>query len=433
MNHKKNYKFNDRLDEIDTSSDDFEEENISISTKIRSFFFKFIFVISLFLSSIIIAWYASTDSQRIQINSFVQQLLRGNVDFSIFQETNFQILGNFSLPEQEEQQKKINSFPKQNNPIQQYTAPKVKIYSSSNKYENLYSCNARITQRNNKIKIYKWKDSDGQMHMTDKFPKNEIYHNLKILNYKSDSFFSLNLDSRYSKLPAFASDRMKRDVNQIYKILNNNVGVSQLNPITFNLKLFDDKNTFNTYKIKVAPNMGTAGGFYISKINEASVYTGRNDQRMYEVTRHEATHAIVNGAFGQIPTWLNEGLAEYFEELSFKNSMTRIIALDETRLDSLAKNGLPSLTTYFNMTNKQWYSESNKNKHYSLGWSLVYFMMSSKNDKQFLKYMLDHLAYNYCKPFSDIQYINKHYPGGLTGFERNWKKWLVSSKRDHYY
>jgi len=179
--------------------------------------------------------------------------------------------------------------------------------------------------------------------------------------------------------------------------------------------------------------MGTAGGFYISRLNEASVYTGKNDGRMYDVTRHEATHAIVNGAFGRIPTWLNEGLAEYFEQLSFHNSMLRIVSLNNEHLRLIARSHLPELAGYFKLTSKQWYAESNKNERYALGWSIVYFLMSSKKDKQFLSYMLDHLAYNYCKPFSDIDYIIQYYPGGLLQFEQNWKRWLAGSKINHKY
>jgi len=269
--------------------------------------------------------------------------------------------------------------------------------------------------------------------MSDRFPKDNNYQNLIIQDIDSENFFTLNLDKRYSRLPAFAADRMKRDVNQIYKILINNIGVSQLNQITLNLKLFDDKGRFNAYKKKVAPTLGTAGGFYISRINEASVYTANNDQRMYDVTRHEATHAIAAGAFGRTPTWLNEGLAEYFEDLTFKNGMTRIVKPDKSHLKLLLKTSLPGLKNYFSMSSEQWYSEPGQTRNYALGWSLVYFLMSSEEDKQFLRYMLDHLAYNYCKPFSDITYINKHYPGGLYRFERNWKGWLASSKREHRY
>ncbi|MCU7836152.1 MAG: DUF1570 domain-containing protein [gamma proteobacterium symbiont of Taylorina sp.] len=404
-------------------------DSISIpkTKKISHFIISLLIIVSLFIGSFAVVWIASTDSQRAQTVLFFKQALQGDIDFSILQDTKFQALGYINWPWDEETKisdEKIEPLQKQ-----KITT----FFQSSSKYKNLFSCRKPSSLNVDKIRVYQWKDSKGQTHMGDHFPKTNNYHDLTIKNINTDSFFKLKLDSRYSKLPPFASDRMKRDVDQIYKILTHDIGVSKFNQITLNLKLFDDKNRFNTYKAKVAPGMGTAGGFYISRINEASVYTGRNDDRMYEVTKHEATHAIVNGAFGRTPTWLNEGLAEYFEALSFKNGMTRTIKPDNKHLKLLSRAGVPRLKDHFNLTNDEWYAESIKNKHYALAWSLVYFMMSSDKNKQFLKYMLDHLAYNYCKPFNDIAYINGHYPGGLSGFEMNWRKWLVSSKSEHRY
>ncbi len=409
-----------------------DTEAFSLAQTLRVFFFRFIFILSLFLVSIILVWYTSTESQRAQTNLFIQEALKGNIDFTILQNTKLQALGYFEWPWNIKENKiseEIIKVPQPKYP----RSIKVKSHFSSGKYQNLYSCRSKPKHLDNILRIYQWKDTEGQQHMSDSFPKSNDYHDLVVQNLDSENFFTLKLDKKYSRLPAFASDRMKRDVNQIYKILTKNVGVSQLNHITLNLKLFDDKGRFNTYKKKVAPGMGTAGGFYISRLNEASVFTSNDDQRMYDVTRHEATHAIVAGALGSAPIWLNEGLAEYFEDLTFKNGMTRIVKPDESHLKLLSKTSLPGLKNHFSMSSEQWYDEPGKTKNYALGWSLVYFLMSSDRDRQFLKYMLDHLAYNYCKPFSEIAYINKYYPGGLSGFEKNWKKWLSRSKREHRY
>ncbi|MCA1686359.1 MAG: DUF1570 domain-containing protein, partial [Planctomycetia bacterium] len=42
------------------------------------------------------------------------------------------------------------------------------------------------------------------------------------------------------------------------------------------------------------------------------IYTFHND-RLEEDLRHEATHALLHVAVGDLPLWLDEGLAEYFE------------------------------------------------------------------------------------------------------------------------
>ena len=436
MNYYKKSNSNARLDEIDDFEDkdiSFEEQSTPLVSKLRSTFFFTFILISMFLCSIIIVWYASTDSQRQQTNLFVQQALQGNIDFSILLNTKFEALGHFEWPWETASKKEPEYQTKVSKPESKPITHKTHVSSSSKKYKNLYSCSNRTAIQLEKKKLYKWKDSNGQQHMSDRFPKTKDYNNLTVQNLISESFFELNLDRRYSKLPAFASDRMKRDVDQIYKILTYNVGVSQLHPIRLNLKLFDSNAQFNAYKKKVAPGLGTAGGFYISRLNEATVYTGNNDQRMYDVSRHEAVHAINSGAFGRMPTWLNEGLAEYFENLAFEKSMLRIVKPNKAHLDLLATKPHPPLVHYLNMDDNQWYKESKKDMHYAMGWSLVYFLMSSDDGKHFLKYMLDHLGHNYCKSIVSLDYINKNYSGGFKAFQRNWGKWLASAKRAHRY
>ena len=388
---------------------------------------------SLYLCFLIVVYSVSTDVQRNQFKLFFQEVCKGNVDFSILDETPFLAVGLFDIENNERQVKAHEAIKDQTQTVLFDKTFLNHSNSVKGKYKHLYSCQKKQKLKLNDTKLYAWKDSQGQRHFADTFPDTKDYYGLTVRNMSSADFFVLNLDSRYSNLPAFASDKMKRDVNHIYKILTKGLGVSQLNPIQLNLKLFDDNVAFNRYKKQVAPTLGSAGGFYISHLNEASVYTGRNNHRMYAVSRHEATHVIVNGAFGSMPVWLNEGLAEYFEQLRFQRTMLRIIDLNPGHLRRLSRFNRISLSSYFNLTAKQWYSESNKHFNYALGWSIVYFLMSSRHDKQFLRYLLDHLGHHYCKPFSDIDYINKHYPGGFKQFEKNWKQWLAGPKNHHRY
>jgi hypothetical protein len=424
-----------RFDKEGEKADRLESESRkkSFSSKLGRNFFMSLFVAISFLFSFIIFWQASTELQKNQTRLFIQQALQGNVDFSILLKAEFQALDGLGFPWKEIKEDAGVFVHKETEEKGNSVSPPRKVVSSSEKYRNLYSCKKRTSMELAKKKLFQWKNGVGQVHLSDRLPQSKDYHDLRVRDLKSENFFSLKLDSRYSSLPAFASDRIKRDVNHIYKILTKRVGVSQLHPVVLNLRLFDDRDRFRLYKEKVAPGLGVVGGFYTARLNEAGVYTGNNDARMYSVTRHEAVHAIVNGAFGRIPTWLNEGLAEYFERLSFENGMSRIVRSSKGHLSILSKGRLPSLTSFFSIPNHKWYDEPKKSEHYALAWSLVYFLMSTQESRRFLSYMLDYLAFNYCQPFSDINYIEKNYTGGLQGLEQNWRKWLAGPKRNHRY
>jgi len=115
------------------------------------------------------------------------------------------------------------------------------------------SCKKQSQTIQQEKRLYKWKNNKGVLHFSDKLPKSKDYYDLAIRNYKASDFFSLNIDSQYAKLPVFALDSIKRDMNKIYHILTRKIGVSQLNFITLKLKIFDDKQTFLDYKNQLLP------------------------------------------------------------------------------------------------------------------------------------------------------------------------------------
>jgi hypothetical protein len=60
------------------------------------------------------------------------------------------------------------------------------------------------------------------------------------------------------------------------------------------------------------PELPPRRAFFLAQGPRRVVYTYYND-RLDEDLRHEATHALLNVALGDLPLWLDEGLAEYFE------------------------------------------------------------------------------------------------------------------------
>ena len=281
--------------------------------------------------------------------------------------------------------------------------------------------------------IYQWKDKQGRIYFSDEAPKHQVSATIDQKTFTSTNQFTLNLDQQHAALPAFAADYIKRDINSIYRILIKEWSLKQVDPISFNVKLFDDEHQFNAYKARVAPRLGTAGGFYIPRLREASVLTRRQPDRTYAITRHEAVHAINHQAFGRLPTWLNEGLAEYFEDLDFQYGNHAIVNPDPHKLKLLQEASLPSLNDYFSMNTNEWYQEDKKSLHYAMAWSVVYFLLSSSTNKAFLLRLLNQLSTDYCKSINTLAFIAQHYPGGSAVFSQQWQQFLSSSATRHYY
>jgi hypothetical protein len=76
--------------------------------------------------------------------------------------------------------------------------------------------------------------------------------------------------------------------------------------------VLDDRNAFTHFLKFYFPELPPRRAFFLAQGPHRVVYT-YSSPRLEEDLRHEATHALVRGSFGDLPLWLDEGLSEYFE------------------------------------------------------------------------------------------------------------------------
>ena len=76
--------------------------------------------------------------------------------------------------------------------------------------------------------------------------------------------------------------------------------------------VLSDRNAYTHFLKFYYPELPPRRAFFLSQGERRVVYTYLSD-RLEEDLRHEATHALVRGCYGDLPLWLDEGLAEYFE------------------------------------------------------------------------------------------------------------------------
>ena len=76
--------------------------------------------------------------------------------------------------------------------------------------------------------------------------------------------------------------------------------------------VLDDRSSFAHFLKFYYPELPPRRAFFLAQGDKRVVYT-YSSPRLEEDLRHEATHALLHGSFGDLPLWLDEGLAEYFE------------------------------------------------------------------------------------------------------------------------
>jgi hypothetical protein len=76
--------------------------------------------------------------------------------------------------------------------------------------------------------------------------------------------------------------------------------------------ILDDGEAFSHFLSFHYPDLPPRRAFFLAQGDRRVVYTFNSD-RLEEDLRHEAAHALLHAGVADLPLWLDEGLAEYFE------------------------------------------------------------------------------------------------------------------------
>jgi hypothetical protein len=135
--------------------------------------------------------------------------------------------------------------------------------------------------------------------------------------------------------------------------------------------LFDDQQSYEKYMRYRYPELPKRRAFFVSHPStpggprELLVFTYWGDQLRQDL-RHELTHALLNSVLREVPLWLDEGLAEYYELPPERDG------LNSLHVDALRRSGVaPDLAALERLDQvkemgRQQYQES---------WAWVHMMM----------------------------------------------------------
>lgn len=76
--------------------------------------------------------------------------------------------------------------------------------------------------------------------------------------------------------------------------------------------LFGDEARYTNYMKVAFPSLPARRAYFVGTSRELAVYTYWGD-RVREDLRHEYTHGVLHASLKDVPLWLDEGIAEFFE------------------------------------------------------------------------------------------------------------------------
>ncbi len=166
-------------------------------------------------------------------------------------------------------------------------------------------------------------------------------------------------------------------------------------------------------------------GFYVVSSNHAEILRQGSDVLTMKVMVQEVVHIINNQLFGQLPRWLNEGLATYIESLD-RDQQRPSTAKERLRLIK-KEVGIPLLDRVdirqLLATEKQPWPLEQRSDYYQFSQLLTTFLLQPEH-REFSHPFLNELAAQKCVSLDVADYIAVHYKGGISGMEGDFRRWL---------
>ncbi len=101
----------------------------------------------------------------------------------------------------------------------------------------------------------------------------------------------------------------------------------------FNVYVFEHRDEYLDYTHHLFPN---TGGIFIAGRSLAAFLEGQGPDQLRRTLQHEAFHQFAYSAIGKnLPVWLNEGLAQVFEEGIYDGRVFRIGQVPPRRVRQL--------------------------------------------------------------------------------------------------
>ena len=174
--------------------------------------------------------------------------------------------------------------------------------------------------------------------------------------------------------------------------------------------------------------VAVAGYYQRGSDRDFIVLSGRVfPETLTSVVYHELTHYFLARGLKSRPSWLNEGLAEYFSTAEIRDDEISLGALSQDRLQILKTAAPLSLKAFFAVNEESpYYNESSKaGVFYAQAWAFMHYMMHGEHSAEFKRY-LEALQKG---DANLLQYLNVSERDLETGFQNYLKVFIQRTNR----
>ncbi|HEV7397717.1 MAG TPA: tetratricopeptide repeat protein, partial [Pyrinomonadaceae bacterium] len=198
------------------------------------------------------------------------------------------------------------------------------------------------------------------------------------ISVRSKNFFLIgNASEKEIRQVAERLEQFREVASQLFTRANYN------SPVPTRVVVFKNDLSYRPFK----PTATTAGYFqpgpdvnYITLKTEVS-----DDLNPFGIIFHEYTHLLINNTSGDVPTWFNEGLAEYYSTFAITEDRKVIIGKPIAHHVYLLRDKplLPLKTLFSVNQDSAYYNERDKQSiFYAESWALMHYLILGNNGQR---------------------------------------------------
>lgn len=163
-----------------------------------------------------------------------------------------------------------------------------------------------------------------------------------------------------------------------YRLYNVHLKRAAPNTRRFRVYLFSGQAGFLAHcRDALGASPVNAAGVYSPVLRQLLIWNLPDRDAMMRTVRHEGFHQYFHRVLNDPPTWLNEGLAEYYETADYRNGRwhTGLVRSDFVAALLAPEKGATtdSVEDLIRLTPRRFYSRANRT--YPLAWAFVHFLL----------------------------------------------------------
>ena len=284
------------------------------------------------------------------------------------------------------------------------------------------------------VAVHRWTDTTGIVHYSDQ-PPPATATDARVIEVSGLNPITVQASGYDVDLPDQLEQRAVTDALGVQRVMRDVLGVAAPAGVTLHIVFVRAAQTYA--RLVDDPALAGSAGAYSTARQTIYVRMQPGDDANFAVLRHEITHALVHESVGNLPTPINEGLAEYFGryrvggtggQIDLGAGRQAMIGAapdgdgDDALVDLLARSG----DDFYADT-----ADTEAREHrYLRAAALIAQLMRDEQGRAALAGILAAQRADACHPVAVEKLLEAHYPGGLRGLAKSWAAYMRAPPDD---